>query len=88
MLEVLLAAEEIPQIGDPTELIEDVAELESGFEPLILPLGEWLNEVLNLFSDTLGQIMSSPALSFFAVFGVFLVAWALALRFISAGKTG
>lgn len=93
MLGVLLAAEDVPQFAEPVEeVLEDVAELESGlesgFEPLILSFGEWLDEVLNLFSDTLGQIMSSPALSFFAAFGVFLVAWWLALRFISAGKAG
>ena len=99
MLGVLLAAEDVPQFAEPVEevlgellepveeVLEDVAELQGGFEPLILSLGEWLNEVLNLFSDTLGQIMSSPVLRFFAVFGVFLVAWWLALRLISAGKT-
>ena len=89
MLGVLLVEETVPQLAEPVEeVLEDVAELESGFEPLILSLGEWLDEVLNLFSDTLGLIMSSPALSFFAACGVFLVAWALALRFISAGKAG
>ena len=64
----------------------EAVELEGTFEPLILPLGEWLDEVVNLFSDTLGLIMSSPVLRFFAVFGVFLVVWWLALRLISAGK--
>ena len=100
MLGVLLAAEDVPQFAEPVEevlgeflepvqeVLEDVAGLQSGFEPLILSFGEWLNEVLDLFSDTLGQIMSSPALSFFAAFGVFLVAWWLAMRLISAGKTG
>ena len=93
MLGVLLVDGSVPQLAEPVEeflgellepVEEEVAELESGFEPLILSLGEWLDEVLNLFSDTLGQIMSSPALSFFAAFGVFLVA----LRLISAGKAG
>lgn len=97
MLGVLLVEEAVPQLAEPVEefleeflepVEEEVAELESGFEPLILSLGEWLDEVLNLFFDTLGLIMSSPALSFFAAFGVFLVAWWLALRFISAGKAG
>ena len=97
MLGVLLAAEDVPQLAEPVEefleellepVEEEVAELQSGFELLILSLGECLNEVLDLFSDTLEQIMSSPALSFFAAFGVFLVAWWLAMRLISAGKTG
>lgn len=95
MLGVFLV-DEVPEIAEPVEevleelieSVEDVAELESGFEPLILSLGEWLNEVLDIFSDTLTQIMSSPVLRFFAVFGVFLVAWWLALRLISAGKMG
>ena len=78
---------EIP-LSEPTEIIEEVAELESVFEPRILPLGEWLNEVLDLFSDTLGQVMSSSVLRFFAVFGVFLVTWYLARRFLSAAKAG
>ena len=75
----------MPEVLPVTEAGE-AAELKGIFEPLILPLGEWLDEVVNLFSDTLGLIMSSPALSFFAVFGVFLVVWWLALRLISAGK--
>lgn len=97
MLGVLLVDGSVPQLAEPVEefleellepVEEEVAELQSGFEPLILSFGEWLNEVLDLFSDTLEQIMSSPALSFFAAFGVFLVAWWLAMRLISATKTG
>ena len=55
MLGVLLAAEDVPQFAEPVEevlgeflepvqeVLEDVAGLQSGFEPLILSFGEWLN---------------------------------------------
>ena len=59
---------------------------EDTFVPRILPLDEWLTEVLALFSDTLGLILHTPLLRFFAVFGLFCVIIGLCLYLVRTGK--
>lgn len=55
-------------------------------QPVVLSLGEWLAETLNLFSDTLSAVMDVGVLRFFAVFGVFLVAVSLARVLLREGQ--
>lgn len=70
--------------GDILDGALDVPE--DVFEPLILPLDEWLTEVLGLFADTLGLILHTPLLRFFAVFGLFCVIIGLCLYLVRTGK--
>lgn len=70
--------------GDVLDGALDVSE--DVFEPLILPLDEWLAEVLGLFADTLGLILQTPVLRFFAVFGLFCVIIGLCLYLVRTGK--
>lgn len=75
-------------ILDPVadELIDALEPLEPAFEPLILPLDDWLTRALGLFASTLGAILDTPVLRFLAVFGVFCVAVGLCQRLIRTGK--
>lgn len=76
--------------GDILDGALDVPEVpavpEDTFVPRILPLDEWLTEVLGLFSDTLRLILHTPLLRFFAVFGLFCVVIGLCLYLVRTGR--
>jgi hypothetical protein len=74
---------DVPEVlGDAVELLE----AEDAFQPLILPLGEYLMRALDLFSDTFAAIMGVPILQFFAVFGGMWVSFSLVSYLVRSGK--
>ena len=61
-------------VSEVAEMLEEAALEElPEFEPLILPLNEYLSRCLDVFSDTFGVILYTPVLRFFAVVGLVCV---------------
>ena len=72
---------------DVVEVVEEAAELQSVFEPLVLSLDEYLARVLGLFGATLGAVMDTPPLQFFAAFGLMWVALSLTAYLVRSGRS-
>ena len=74
-------------ISEVAEMLGEAALEElPEFEPFILPLNEYLSRCLDVFSDTLGVILHTPILRFFAVVGLVCVAVGLCRYLISTGR--